>query len=207
SACVAVSARRPGPHRHHGVACAMDAPTEFSAFRVAVEDAGVQRAVESLPTSSLPDADVTVRVQYSSLNYKDALSASGNRGVSRHYPHTPGIDAAGTVIASADPLYPVGTDVICTGFDLGMNTPGGFAQLIRVPGEWLVPLPAGLSSRSAMVIGTAGLTAALALDRLRTVGAGPSLGPFVVTGASGGVGSLATLLLHRAGYTVVASTG
>lgn len=185
----------------------MDVPAEFKAFRVALDGDGVRRGVETLPTSSLPAGDVTVRVEYSSLNYKDALSASGNRGVSRNYPHTPGIDAAGTVIASQDPRHAVGDAVICTGFDLGMNTPGGFGQLIRVPGDWLVPLPAGLTSRSAMIIGTAGLTAALGLARLRSVAAGPQLGPFVVTGASGGVGSLATLLLHRAGYTVVASTG
>lgn len=185
----------------------MDVPSEFTAFRVHVDESGIRRGVEVLPFDTLPDGDVTVRVEYSSLNYKDALSASGNRGVSRHYPHTPGIDAAGTVLASADPRFAVGSPVICTGFDLGMNTPGGFGRLIRVPGDWLVPLPDGLSPRSAMIIGTAGLTAALALDRLRSVAADPGLGPFVVTGASGGVGSLATLLLHRAGYTVVASTG
>lgn len=185
----------------------MDVPSEFNAFRVHVDESGVRRGVEKLAVDTLPDADVTVRVEYSSLNYKDALSASGNRGVSRSYPHTPGIDAAGTVLASSDPRFVVGSKVICTGFDLGMNTPGGFGQLIRVPGDWLVHLPDGLSPRSAMVVGTAGLTAALAVDRLSSVAAGPGLGPFVVTGASGGVGSLATLLLHRAGYTVVASTG
>lgn len=185
----------------------MDLPHEFTAFRVDVAGSEVRRGVQLLPVDSLPAGDVTVRVEYSSLNYKDALSASGNRGVSKNYPHTPGIDAAGSVIASDDPRFTVGSQVICTGFDLGMNTAGGFAQLVRVRGDWLVPLPDGLSTRAAMVIGTAGLTAALAIDRLRSVSAGPGLGPFVVTGASGGVGSLATLLMQRAGYTVVASTG
>lgn len=182
-------------------------PTVYSAFRVAVNDDHVERAVQTVPLSTLPDGDVTVRVEYSSLNYKDALSASGNRGVTRNYPHTPGIDAAGTVLASSDPRFEAGARVICTGFELGMSVPGGLSQLIRVPGDWLVPLPAGLTTRSAMVLGTAGITAALSVERLASVSAGPLLGPFVVTGASGGVGSLATILLHRAGYTVVASTG
>lgn len=182
-------------------------PTEYSAFRVAVAGDRVERSVATLPLSTLPDGDVTVRVEYSALNYKDALSATGNRGVTRSYPHTPGIDAAGTVLGSSDPRHQVGDKVICTGFELGMSVPGGFAQLIRVQGDWLVPLPVGLTTRSAMILGTAGITAALAVDRLSSVAAGPELGPFVVTGASGGVGSFATILLQRAGYTVVASTG
>jgi len=182
-------------------------PTEYSAFRVAVVGDRVERGVKTVPLSTLPDGAVTVRVEYSALNYKDALSASGNRGVTRDYPHTPGIDAAGTVLASSDPRYEPGAKVVCTGYELGMSVPGGFGQLIRVPGDWLVPLPSGLTTRSAMVLGTAGITAALAVDRLSSVSATPELGPFVVTGASGGVGSLATALLHSAGYTVVASTG
>lgn len=182
-------------------------PAGFEAFRVEETGTGFARSVVTLPYTSLPEHDVTVRVEFSSLNYKDALSASGNRGVTRSYPHTPGIDAAGTVLASGDPRFSEGQAVVCTGFDLGMNTPGGFGQLIRVPGDWLVPLPAGLTTRDAMVIGTAGFTAALALERLRSVAAGPELGPFVVTGATGGVGCFATLLLARAGYTVIASTG
>lgn len=176
-------------------------------MRVALEGSGVVRRVETRPSASLPAGDVTVRVRYSALNYKDALSASGNRGVTRDFPHTPGIDAAGTVLTSGDTRFAEGDEVVCTGFDLGMNTPGGFGQLIRVPGDWLVPLPSGLTARDAMVVGTAGITAALALARLRSVAAGPELGPFVVTGASGGVGSFATALLATAGYTVIASTG
>jgi len=182
-------------------------PSEFRAFRVEVDGDHVHRTVTSLPVGALPDNDVTVRVAYSSLNYKDALSASGNRGVTRHYPHTPGIDAAGTVLASRDARFAAGDRVLCTGFDLGMDVPGGFGELVRVPGDWLVPLPEGLSEREAMVLGTAGLTAAIGLERLQTVGVVPGGGPVVVTGASGGVGSLAVALLARAGYEVIASTG
>jgi len=182
-------------------------PESYRALRVELAGSRAIRTVVSLPSSELPDHDVTVRVSHSSLNYKDALSASGNRGVSKSYPHTPGIDAAGVVITSRDPRFSTGTRVLVTGYDLGMNTPGGLAELIRVPGDWLLELPAGLDARSAMALGTAGFTAALALRRLQAVGAGPELGPFVVTGASGGVGCLAVALLARAGYEVVASTG
>ncbi|MFA5595672.1 MAG: YhdH/YhfP family quinone oxidoreductase [Trueperaceae bacterium] len=182
-------------------------PNSYRALRVHVEDGRVRRAVEQVPWSTLPEHDVTVRVAYSALNYKDALSASGNRGVSRDYPHTPGIDAAGVVVASSDPLFAAGAAVLVTGFDLGMNTPGGFGEYVRVPGDWLVPLPAGLDARSAMAVGTAGLTAAIALERLAFAGATSDLGPLVVTGASGGVGSMAVALAAAAGYEVVASTG
>lgn len=184
-----------------------DLPATYRALRVELEGERPRRSVQELPTDSLPDHPVTVRVAYSSLNYKDALSADGNRGVTRNYPHTPGIDAAGTVLASRDPRFAPGDRVLCTGFDLGMDTPGGFGELVRVPGSWLVPLPDGLDERDAMVLGTAGLTAAIGLELLQRVGAGPELGPFVVTGASGGVGTLAVALLARAGYRVVASTG
>src|SRR5690606_13125280 len=162
----------------HGV------PGRFRAFRVHVEDGGVRRGVELVEPDVLPDHDVVVRVWASSLNYKDALSASGNRGVTRSYPHTPGIDAAGEVTASRDARFAPGDLVLCTGYDLGMDTPGGFGEYVSVPGDWLVRLPEGLSPEDAMVLGTAGLTAALALRRLASVGAGPGLGPLVVTGAS-----------------------
>lgn len=182
-------------------------PHSFRALRVTVADDAVTRQVSEQAVDDLPDHDVTVRVDHSSLNYKDALSASGNRGVTRAYPHTPGIDAAGVVVASRDPRFEPGASVVCTGFDLGMNTPGGFGGYVRVPGEWLVAVPDGVDSRWAMAVGTAGLTAAIGLRRLQAAGAGPELGPFVVTGASGGVGSLAVAALARAGYEVVASTG
>ena len=182
-------------------------PEVFEALRVDVEGDEVTRRVERVERAVLPDNDVDVAVAYSSLNYKDALSASGNRGVTKEYPHTPGIDVAGTVTASRDERFAPGDEVICTGFDLGMGTPGGFGEHVSVPGDWLVRRPPGLGRREAMAFGTAGLTAALALDRLAAAGATPALGPLVVTGASGGVGSVAVWLARRAGYSVVASTG
>ena len=142
----------------------------------------VQKSLQDLPFSGDSDPGLTVRVHYSALNYKDALSAAGNRGVTRQYPHTPGIDAAGTVTHSDDPRFAVGDAVIVTSYDLGMNTPGGFAEYIRVPADWAVPLPEGMGQR-------------------------PDQGPVVVTGASGGVGSLAVLLLADLGYTVWAVSG
>jgi acrylyl-CoA reductase (NADPH) len=157
--------------------------------------------------SELPANDVLIKVRYSSLNYKDALSATGNRGVTRHYPHTPGIDAAGEVIHSDAPQWQIGAQVICTGYDLGMNTSGGFGQYIRVPGEWIVPKPAGLTLHESMQSGTAGFTAALCVLGLRDNGVTPDKGPVLITGATGGVGSITLLLLHRLGYDVVAMTG
>lgn len=186
---------------------AQNVPDSYRALRVHVEEERVRRVVEQVPWSTLPEEGVTVRVAYSSLNYKDALSASGNRAVSRNYPHTPGIDAAGSVVTSADPRFAAGDEVLVTGFDLGMNTPGGFGEYVRVPADWLVPLPNGLSARDAMALGTAGLTAAIALERLAFAGATSDLGPLVVTGASGGVGTLGVTLAAAAGYEVVASTG
>ncbi len=182
-------------------------PDTYRSLRVTLEDGAARREVVDAPWSTLPDHDVTVRVSHSSLNYKDALSASGNRGVTRDYPHTPGIDAAGTVAASRDPRFAEGDPVLCTGFDLGMNTAGGLAEYVRVPGDWLVRRPTGLGAHDAMAFGTAGLTAALAVARLAAVGVTTALGPAVVTGASGGVGTLAVALLAAEGYEVVASTG
>lgn len=182
-------------------------PASYRALRVSLDGGAAHREVTRVPWSTLPDHDVTVRVSHSSLNYKDALSAGGNRGVSRNYPHTPGIDAAGEVVASRDPRFAPGDDVLITGYDLGMDTPGGFAEYVRAPGDWLVRRPATLSARDAMALGTAGFTAALAVDRMLQAGVTPELGPAVVTGASGGVGSLAVALLRDAGFEVVASTG
>lgn len=158
-------------------------------------------------TSELPAGDVLIRVRYSSLNYKDALSASGNRGVTRSYPHTPGIDAAGTVVESSVADFSEGDEVIVTGYDLGMNTAGGFGQFIRVPASWIIKRPAGLSLREAMALGTAGLTAALCVDKLEQAGLEPVAAPILVTGATGGVGSIAVALLSRLGYNVHAVTG
>lgn len=158
-------------------------------------------------TADLPDGEVLIRVSYSSLNYKDALSASGNRGVTRNYPHTPGIDAAGTVAESSVSEFAPGDEVIVTGYDLGMNTAGGFGQYIRVPAAWVIRRPSGLSLRDAMILGTAGLTAALCVDKLEQAGLEPGEVPVLVTGATGGVGSIAVMLLANLGYKVAAVTG
>jgi len=158
-------------------------------------------------TADLPEGEVLIRVSYSSLNYKDALSASGNRGVTRNYPHTPGIDAAGTVAESSVSEFAPGDEVIVTGYDLGMNTAGGFGQYIRVPAAWVIKRPSGLSLREAMVLGTAGLTAALCVDKLEQAGLEPGEAPVLVTGATGGVGSIAVMLLASLGYKVAAVTG
>ena len=170
-------------------------------------DHGFIRRIVRKAISDLPTGEVLVRVKYSSLNYKDALSASGNRGVTKHYPHTPGIDAAGIVVESTDPVWQPGDIVICTGYDLGMNTAGGLGQYIRVPSNWLVRKPEGLSLIESMQIGTAGFTAAQCLMHLEHNGIHPKTGPVLVTGATGGVGTLAILLLHQQGYEVVAATG
>lgn len=162
-------------------------------------------SIKDLSEDTLPPGEVTIRVHYSSLNYKDALSATGNKGVTRNYPHTPGIDAAGEVVASDDGSFQPGDRVLVTGYDLGMNTAGGFAELIRVPADWVVPLPEGLTPRKAMQWGTAGFTAAIAVSALTHMGI--QEGPLLVTGASGGVGSIAVALLAHLGHNVTASTG
>lgn len=155
----------------------------------------------------LPEGEVLIKVHYSSLNYKDALSATGNRGVTRQFPHTPGIDAAGVVAESSAANFVAGDEVIVTGYDLGMNTFGGLAQYVRVPANWIVKRPSNLSLREAMVLGTAGLTAALCVDKLINAGVTPQNGPVLVTGATGGVGSIAVMLLAKLGYQVTAATG
>lgn len=166
-----------------------------------------QRDIVERRTDDLPDGEVLVKVSYSALNYKDALSASGNKGVTRHFPHTPGIDAAGVVAESRSADFQPGMEVLVTSYDLGMNTSGGFAGYIRVPAEWVVPLPAGLSLQDSMILGTAGLTAAISIHKLRHAGVMPDKGEVLVTGASGGVGSLGVAILARLGYTVIAGTG
>jgi acrylyl-CoA reductase (NADPH) len=180
---------------------------QFRALVVREHDGVYRRAVETRPLDSLPPGDTLVRVGYSSLNYKDMLSATGHPGITRAYPHTPGIDAAGVVVDSASDDLRVGDEVIVTGYDLGMNTSGGFAEYIRVSAEWLVPLPEGLTLASAMSCGTAGFTACLSLLGIEDAGVRPEDGPVLVTGATGGVGSLAVMLLADAGYDVTAATG
>ncbi len=171
------------------------------------EDGSFKRDLVERSMQDLPQGNLTIDVKYSSLNYKDGLSASGNPGVTRTFPHTPGIDAAGVVVECADGAFQSGDEVLVTGYDLGMNTPGGFGQRIRIPSEWAIALPDGLSLETSMLIGTAGLTAALCIDKLQRMGVSPGQGPVLVTGATGGVGSVAVMLLAKLGYQVSAVTG
>jgi putative YhdH/YhfP family quinone oxidoreductase len=180
----------------------------FQALVVRKDDDGACHCqIETRSLADLPESEVLIRVRYSSLNYKDALSANGNRGVTRRYPHTPGIDAVGTVARSTVPEFTPGMDVLCMGYDLGMNTPGGFAEYIRVPAAWVMELPTGLSPLESMQLGTAGFTAAQCVHALLSHGLEPDDGPVLVSGATGGVGSLALRLLAHLGYQAVAVTG
>ncbi|MDY6847946.1 MAG: YhdH/YhfP family quinone oxidoreductase [Geoalkalibacter sp.] len=165
------------------------------------------RRIGERTLSDLPEGDLLVRVRYSSLNYKDALSAIGNKGVSRNFPHTPGIDAAGEVVECSCGRFKAGDQVLVTGYDLGMNTSGGFGQYIRIPCDWALPLPEGLSLRESMVLGTAGLTAGLSILKMQQSGVHTDSGEVLVTGATGGVGSIAVSILARLGYRVVAASG
>lgn len=165
------------------------------------------RKITERSLDDLPQGDVLVKVHFSSLNYKDALSATGNKGVTRNYPHTPGIDAAGVVVESDSEEFNPGDEVIVTSYDLGMNTSGGFGQYIRAPADWLVPLPASLSMKESMAYGTAGLTAGFCILKLQEHGIRPDTGQIVVSGATGGVGSFAVAMLAKIGYQVVAVTG
>ncbi len=184
------------------------APVTFKALMVEEADQGrFTRRIVERSTTDLPPGDVLVRVAYSSINYKDVLSATGNRGVTRRYPHTPGIDAAGVVEESDSERFHPGDAVIVTSYDLGMNTAGGFGQFIRVPAEWVVPLPAGLTLRESMIYGTAGFTAALSILALVENGLTPAAGEVLVSGATGGVGGLAVAMLSNIGFRVAAING
>ncbi|MDH5298891.1 MAG: YhdH/YhfP family quinone oxidoreductase [Desulfobulbaceae bacterium] len=182
--------------------------TTFKAMVVSeTVDKQYVREVRERAVEELPEGEVLIRVRYSSLNYKDALSASGNRGVTRRYPHTPGIDAAGEVAISDSDRFKPGDAVLCCCYDLGMNTPGGFGQYIRVPAAWVMACPTGLSFKEAMMYGTGGFTAALSVEKLMGYGVTPDRGKVLVTGATGGVGSLSVAILAKAGFQVVAATG
>jgi acrylyl-CoA reductase (NADPH) len=170
-------------------------------------DGRFERHIVDRPIDALPQGDVLVRVHYSALNYKDGLSATGHKGITRKFPHTPGIEAAGRVVESASGKFPAGTEVFVTGYDLGMNTAGAFSEYVRVPSDWVIPKPAILSCKDCMTIGTAGFTAAYALYKMELMGQTPDYGPIVVTGSTGGVGSLAVAILAKAGYEVIAVTG
>jgi putative YhdH/YhfP family quinone oxidoreductase len=167
----------------------------------------VAAGVERITVNDLPAGDVLIRVAYSSLNYKDALATQAHPGVVRTLPHIPGIDCAGAVAESASPDYHAGQEVLVTGYELGAGEWGGYAEFVRVPAEWVVPLPGGLSVRDAMIYGTAGFTAAQCVSAIVDRGIAPERGPVVATGATGGVGSIAVAILANLGYEVEAVTG
>ncbi len=179
----------------------------FSAIVIDKNDAGQTVSVQQLDESALPEGDVLIDVAYSTLNYKDGLAITGASPVVRKFPMVPGIDLAGTVRESTSAEWKVGDAVILNGWGVGEGHWGGLAQVARLKGEWLVPLPSAFTARQAMAIGTAGYTAALCVDALVNAGVTPDQGEVLVTGATGGVGSVAVALLKAAGFTVVAATG
>ncbi|TGU75007.1 acryloyl-CoA reductase [Geomonas terrae] len=186
----------------------MDSEVRFKALVVEkAPDGSFTRSIAQRRVDDLPEGELLVRVCYSSLNYKDALSATGHPGVTRQFPHTPGIDAVGEVVSCSDDAFAPGDEVIVTGYDLGMETDGGWGEYIRVPSKWAVHLPQGLSPRRSMMLGTAGFTAGLSVLKLEWAGVRPESGEILVTGATGGVGSIAVSILAKAGYRVVAATG
>lgn len=178
----------------------------FSAFVVREVDGSYEGNIETKHVDDLPEGDVLIRVTHSCVNYKDALSMSGNRGVTKSYPHTPGVDAAGFIEQTTDERFHIGQAVVVNGFDFGMNTSGGFQEYIRVPADWVTLLPESIRPLEAMQYGTAGLTAAQSVDELLRI-VSKDAGPILVTGATGGVGTIAISLLIRLGYTVHAVTG
>lgn len=183
-------------------------PAEFRAYLVQRDaDKKVTAGVVTQPLDKLPAGDVLIRVAWSSLNFKDGLAASGRPGVAKTYPHIPGIDASGVIAASSVPQFTAGQRVLVTGYELGAGHWGGYSEYIRVPAGWVVPLPAGLNLRESMIYGTAGLTAAMSVEELISQGVTPDKGEIVVTGSTGGVGSVAIALLAKQGYRVVAVSG
>jgi putative YhdH/YhfP family quinone oxidoreductase len=178
----------------------------FKAYLVEEKEGKTQSGFVSLDESQLDAGDVTIKVSYSSVNYKDALAATGVGRIIRRYPCIGGIDLSGVVESSADPRFKPGDPVIATSFDIGVAHHGGYAEYARVPGDWVVPLPAGLSLFEAMALGTAGFTATLGIIRMEENGLTPAKGPVIVTGATGGVGSLAVDMLAKLGYQVTALT-
>jgi acrylyl-CoA reductase (NADPH) len=182
-------------------------PASFRAYVAERDGDEVRRGVREFAAADLPLGDVEIRVEWSSVNYKDALATRADGKVARLSPLIPGIDLAGRVVGSADPSIPVGADVIAHGYDLGVSRHGGFAEYERVPAGWIVPIPPGLTTRDAMAIGTAGFTAAMSVAALRERGLYPADGPVLVTGASGGVGGTALAILADLGHEVWAVTG
>ena len=166
-----------------------------------------EKNIQERHVSDLPDNDLLIEVHYSSLNYKDAMSASGNKSITKNYPHTPGIDAAGVVVSDKSGTFSEGQEVVVFGYDLGMNTAGGLGQMIAIPADWALPCPEALSLKEAMIYGTGGLTAALSIQKLEKMGAKPSDGPVAVSGATGGVGTISIAILSQLGYESIAFSG
>ena len=179
----------------------------FTAYRTFQEDNRIVSRFVDMAIDDLDPGDVVIRTEYSSINYKDALSHNGTGKIMRRYPCNAGIDVAGEVVTSADPRFRAGDKVIVTSWDFGVAHDGGYSEYVRVPAKWVVPMPQGMSTFEAMVLGTAGFTAGLAVERMEHDGLTPDKGPVVVTGATGGVGSVVIEILARCGYHVVALTG
>ncbi|WP_144475089.1 acryloyl-CoA reductase [Cytobacillus oceanisediminis] len=179
----------------------------FKAFMVNKNEQNFSAEVKTIRLEDLPAGDVLIKVAYSSVNFKDGLASIPNGKIVRSYPFIPGIDLAGTVVRSDDSRFNEGDEVIATSYEIGVSHYGGYSEYARIPGDWIVPLPEGLTLKEAMVFGTAGFTAALSVHRLEENGLTPEKGKVLVTGASGGVGSVAVAMLAKRGYHVVASTG
>ena len=180
---------------------------KYRALETTENDKLFENSIVEKDISSLPEHDTLIKVKFSSLNYKDALSASGNKGVTRNYPHTPGIDAAGIIVETTGDKFKSGDEVIVTGYDMGMNTCGGFGEYIKVPQEWIVKKPENLSLSESMAFGTAGLTAGLCLRKLLMHGLKPEDGEVFVSGVTGGVGIISLMLFNKLGFEVTAITG
>ena len=179
----------------------------FKAFRIFNEEGKVQSRMVQMTLDELDAGEVVIKTAYSSINFKDALAATGAGKIIRRFPCVGGIDLAGVVHSSTDVRFKAGDAVLCTSYDVGVARDGGYAEYARVPADWVVPLPKGMTPREAMALGTAGFTAGLAVERMEQVGLRPANGPVIVTGATGGVGSIAVDILAGAGYHVVALTG
>lgn len=182
-------------------------PTSFQAFVVDKREDRFSAELRTLNLEDLPEGELLIRVRYSGVNYKDSLAAMPDSTVVNRYPMVPGIDLAGVVAESRDPAFRPGDEVIATSYEIGVSHYGGYAEYARIPARWVVPLPAGLTMREAMIVGTAGFTAALSVQRLEENGSAPGRGKVLVTGATGGVGSFAVSILAGRGYEVEASTG
>jgi len=180
----------------------------YKAFVIRENEVGTfSRSIENKSIGDLPAGEVLIQVKYAALNYKDALSSSGHKGITRKFPHTPGVDACGIVVSSESSEFKEGDAVLVTSYDFGMNTSGGFQEFIRVPAKWPIKLPSKLTLEESMVLGTAGFTAALSLYKMEQNGQIPEMGSIIVTGSTGGVGSMAVAILTLNNYTVIAASG